>query len=73
MSQDDLKRNAAAAANGFYQAAWNHRVGTGSTVNHFIDLLATVKIDRGHCLQFRSFHGKTEVAWHSGSGSQCNR
>jgi ribose 5-phosphate isomerase A len=42
MSQDDLKRNAAAAALDFVEGGIIG-VGTGSTVNHFIDLLAKVK------------------------------
>ena len=42
MSQDDLKRNAAAAAMKFVKGGIIG-VGTGSTVNHFIDLLANVK------------------------------
>lgn len=42
MSQDELKRRAAAAALEYVDGGIVG-VGTGSTVNHFIDLLATVK------------------------------
>lgn len=42
MSQDDLKRKAAEAALAYVKGGVIG-VGTGSTVNHFIDLLATVK------------------------------
>ncbi|MCP4286078.1 MAG: ribose-5-phosphate isomerase RpiA [Gammaproteobacteria bacterium] len=42
MSQDDLKRNAAVAAMDFIEGGIVG-VGTGSTVNYFIDLLAQVK------------------------------
>ena len=42
MSQDDLKRKAAEAAIEFVEGG-TIGVGTGSTVNHFIDLLAQVK------------------------------
>ena len=42
MSQDDLKRRAAEAAMEYIQGGVIG-VGTGSTVNHFIDLLAQVK------------------------------
>lgn len=43
MSQDDLKRAAAEAALDFVQAGAVVGVGTGSTVNFFIDALATIK------------------------------
>jgi ribose 5-phosphate isomerase A len=42
MSQDDLKRKAAAAALDYVDGGIIG-VGTGSTVNHFIDLLAEIK------------------------------
>ena len=42
MSQDDLKREAAEAALAYVKGGVIG-VGTGSTVNHFIDLLATIK------------------------------
>jgi len=42
MSQDDLKRNAAVAAMDYIEGGIVG-VGTGSTVNYFIDLLAQVK------------------------------
>ena len=42
MSQDDLKKKAAAAAMDYINGGIIG-VGTGSTVNHFIDLLATIK------------------------------
>ena len=42
MSQDDLKRKAAAAALDYVDGGIIG-VGTGSTVNHFIDLLADIK------------------------------
>ena len=42
MSQDDLKRKAAAAALDYVDGGIIS-VGTGSTVNHFIDLLAEIK------------------------------
>lgn len=40
MSQDDRKRAAAAAALEWLEGGMNLGVGTGSTVNHFIDALA---------------------------------
>ncbi|MCU0767618.1 MAG: ribose-5-phosphate isomerase RpiA [Gammaproteobacteria bacterium] len=43
MSQDDLKRVAAEAALKYLPDGGIIGVGTGSTVNHFIDLLAKVK------------------------------
>lgn len=43
MSQDDLKRQAAKAALDYIDYDNIVGVGTGSTVNHFIDLLAEVK------------------------------
>ena len=42
MSQDDLKRKAAEAALDYVDGGIVG-VGTGSTVNHFIDQLATIK------------------------------
>lgn len=43
MNQDELKRQAAAAALEYLPDSGILGVGTGSTVNHFIDLLADVK------------------------------
>ncbi len=43
MSQDDLKRAAAEAALDYIEPGSIVGVGTGSTVNHFIDALARVK------------------------------
>lgn len=43
MNQDDLKRQAAEKALEFLPSGGVLGVGTGSTVNHFIDLLADVK------------------------------
>lgn len=43
MDQDELKRQAAEAAMEFLPGEGILGVGTGSTVNHFIDLLADVK------------------------------
>jgi ribose 5-phosphate isomerase A len=45
MSQDDAKKNAAAAALKHLVRGEPLGVGTGSTVNHFIDLLAAHKAD----------------------------
>lgn len=45
MDQDQLKRQAAAKALEFLPGSGVIGVGTGSTVNHFIDLLAAVKHD----------------------------
>jgi ribose 5-phosphate isomerase A len=45
MSQDDAKRKAAEAALKYLVSGEPLGVGTGSTVNHFIDLLATRKAD----------------------------
>jgi len=42
-NQDDLKRQAALAALEYIQPGMIVGVGTGSTVNHFIDGLATIK------------------------------
>jgi ribose 5-phosphate isomerase A len=42
MSQDDLKRMAAEAALEYVESG-TIGIGTGSTVNHFIDLLASIK------------------------------
>jgi ribose 5-phosphate isomerase A len=43
MTQDELKKAAAYAALDFIEAGTIVGVGTGSTVNHFIDALATIK------------------------------
>jgi ribose 5-phosphate isomerase A len=43
MTQDELKQQAAVAAMDYLPASGVIGVGTGSTVNHFIDALATVK------------------------------
>ncbi len=43
MSQDDLKRQAAEAALTYIEDGMVVGVGTGSTVNHFIDALARIK------------------------------
>lgn len=43
MTQDEMKRNAARAALAFIPANTVVGVGTGSTVNHFIDALAEIK------------------------------
>lgn len=43
MTQDEMKRNAARAALAFIPAKSIVGVGTGSTVNHFIDALAEIK------------------------------
>lgn len=43
MTQDELKQQAAVAAMDFLPGEGIIGVGTGSTVNHFIDALATVK------------------------------
>ncbi|MCB1735808.1 MAG: ribose 5-phosphate isomerase A, partial [Gammaproteobacteria bacterium] len=43
MSQDDKKKRAAEAALEYIEAGMIVGVGTGSTVNHFIDVLATMK------------------------------
>lgn len=43
MTQDEMKRNAARAALAFIPANTIVGVGTGSTVNHFIDALAEIK------------------------------
>jgi len=45
MSADDLKRAAAEAALQYVEPGTIVGVGTGSTANHFIDLLATIKTD----------------------------
>lgn len=44
MSQDDLKKASAKAALAFVEDDIVLGVGTGSTVNHFIDLLAAAKV-----------------------------
>ena len=43
MNQDELKRQAALAAMDYLPDGGIIGVGTGSTVNHFIDALATIK------------------------------
>jgi ribose 5-phosphate isomerase A len=43
MNADDMKRAAAAAALSYVEPDMVVGVGTGSTTNHFIDLLATIK------------------------------
>ena len=43
MSQDDKKKSAAVAAIEYIEAGMIVGVGTGSTVNHFIDALAGIK------------------------------
>lgn len=43
MNQDELKKQAAEAAMAYLPESGIIGVGTGSTVNHFIDFLATVK------------------------------
>ncbi|QKT05044.1 ribose-5-phosphate isomerase RpiA [Ectothiorhodospiraceae bacterium 2226] len=43
MTQDEMKKAAAEAALEYVQAGAVVGVGTGSTANHFIDLLATIK------------------------------
>lgn len=43
MNQDEMKKAAAMAALDYVQAGTVVGVGTGSTANHFIDLLATIK------------------------------
>lgn len=43
MTQDELKRQAAEAALKYLPDSGVLGIGTGSTVNHFIDLLADVK------------------------------
>jgi len=43
MSQDELKKRAAEAALHYVQQGGAIGIGTGSTVNHFIDLLAGIK------------------------------
>ncbi len=43
MNADDMKRAAATAALSYVEADMIVGVGTGSTTNHFIDLLATIK------------------------------
>lgn len=43
MTQDDMKKQAAEAALDYVESGAIVGVGTGSTVNHFIDYLATVK------------------------------
>lgn len=45
MSADNLKRDAAEAALQYVEHGTVIGVGTGSTANHFIDLLATIKAD----------------------------
>ena len=45
MNAEALKRQAAEAALSFVQAGEILGVGTGSTVNHFIDLLGERKLD----------------------------
>ncbi|MDX1677294.1 ribose-5-phosphate isomerase RpiA [Arsukibacterium sp.] len=45
MTQDEMKRHAARAALEFISKDSIVGVGTGSTVNHFIDALATIKDD----------------------------
>jgi ribose 5-phosphate isomerase A len=43
MSPDDLKKQAAEAALEYVESGMIVGIGTGSTANHFIDLLAKVK------------------------------
>ena len=43
MTQDELKKKVATAALEYVEAGTIVGVGTGSTANHFIDALATVK------------------------------
>ena len=43
MTQDEMKKAAAAAALEYVESGMIVGIGTGSTANHFIDLLATVK------------------------------
>jgi ribose 5-phosphate isomerase A len=43
MNQDEMKRAAAEAALEYVESGMIVGIGTGSTANHFIDLLATVK------------------------------
>ena len=43
MTQDEMKRAAAEAALEYVESGMVVGIGTGSTANHFIDLLATVK------------------------------
>jgi ribose 5-phosphate isomerase A len=43
MNQDEMKKAAAEAALEYVEAGMIVGIGTGSTANHFIDLLATVK------------------------------
>lgn len=45
MTQDEMKKNAARAALEFIPRQTIVGVGTGSTVNHFIDALATIRHD----------------------------
>lgn len=45
MNQDDLKKAAAQAALQYVEPNMIVGIGTGSTANHFIDLLATIKDD----------------------------
>ena len=45
MNQDLMKKNAAIKAIDFIEPDTIVGVGTGSTVNHFIDALATMKND----------------------------
>lgn len=45
MSADEMKRNAAAAAIKYVEPGTIVGVGTGSTANHFIDLLAEMKYE----------------------------
>lgn len=43
MTQDEMKKAVAAAALAYVQNGWIIGVGTGSTANHFIDALASIK------------------------------
>jgi ribose 5-phosphate isomerase A len=43
MTPDEKKKQVAEAALGYVESGWVIGVGTGSTANHFIDLLATIK------------------------------
>ena len=43
MTQDEMKKTAAAAAIEYVEAGMIVGIGTGSTANHFIDLLAEIK------------------------------
>ena len=72
MNPDDLKRQAALAALEYIKPGMIVGVGTGSTVNHFIDGLATIK----HTIEgaVSSSNASTErLRQHAGSaaGSQA--